>query len=158
MLPKNQKTFSITYKTGDGTELSGAFTVRKMSVMDMSRISVKKSQLNEGLLPPPMPDESGHVPEGRYVDEGTDQLNGIIAHLNVCLVSAPPWFDLNEVWDPGILRAVYSEVAAHENSFPLPGRTDQANQEASGAQHQNVADGRNVTPMVVKEVQTPLAV
>ena len=105
------KTFNIDYVSLiDDVRYQGAFTTKKRSIADISALGVRKAQLNGGLHNDPST-------PGRGVDPDTDDLNSMIAHLDICLIQYPKWWNLNEIADVGLLRAVYEEVAEFETSF-----------------------------------------
>ena len=52
------------------------------------------------------------------VDAATLNLLEMQAHLAVALDDAPPWAsDLGELYDVGVVAAIYREVASHEARF-----------------------------------------
>lgn len=106
-----QKTFSVkVISIIDDVEYSGSFVVKKLTLRDLAALGVRKAQLNGGM----------HFSEeraGQGVDYQTDELNGMIAHLELAVVDAPKWWKLDELVDTDILMAVYKEVLAFENSF-----------------------------------------
>jgi hypothetical protein len=94
----------------DNKTYEGQFTCKKLSVMELSRLGVRKTQLNGGF----------HYDEehpGQGVEEHIDSMNSMVAHLEVALVQYPLWFNLDQLIDPMILRLVYKEVAKFENNF-----------------------------------------
>lgn len=108
---KNLHTFNIDFKSEiDDVHYQGAFTVKRLGIADLAALGVRKAQLNGGYH---------HDPKnpGRGVDADTDEMNAILAHLDVCLVKAPTWWDLSNVSDMGLLYAIYQEVMAFESSF-----------------------------------------
>ncbi len=73
-------------------------------------VTVIKTRLNGGYH---------HDPEqpGCGVDLQTDNLNHMLAHLELSIVDAPDWWDLTEIGDVAVMSAVYNEVAGFEASF-----------------------------------------
>ncbi len=105
------KTFNIDYTSDvDDVRYQGSFTTKKLSIADTSAVGVRKSQLNGGMY---------HHPDrpGMGVDEDVDNINAMIAHMQISLVTTPKWWDINTLPDMGLLSEVYKEVAAFENSF-----------------------------------------
>ena len=112
---KKTKTFQIDYKSDmDDQEYSGQFTCRKMTVADVSKINIRKSQLCGGMYC--VKDEDGK-PTGQGIDEDTDFFNYMIAMLEAQLVQKPAWWKLDEIIDQGLVTAVFKEVSAFESSF-----------------------------------------
>ncbi len=108
---KNLHTFNIDYKSDvDDTRYTGAFTVKRLGIADLASLGVRKAQLNGGYY-------HDVKNPGRGVDSDTDEMNAILAHLDVCLVKIPDWWDMSNVSDIGLLYAVYQEVMAFESSF-----------------------------------------
>lgn len=108
---KHLNTFSIDVDSEtDGKRYQGSFTSKKLSISDLAALGVRKAQLNGGMY------WSQNNP-GKGVDEGTDDLNNTLAHLEVALVQTPPWWNLEEITDPEVVGAVYKEVIIFENSF-----------------------------------------
>jgi hypothetical protein len=115
----------------DGKTYDGQFTTKKLSIRDMGYIGTRKAQLNGGF----------HYDEnnpGVGIDGETNATNNMIAHLEVCLIQHPPWWDLDKVYDVGLLAEVFSHVAEFENSFF---RSMRSNAEADAAG--SSPDGRN---------------
>jgi hypothetical protein len=88
----------------------GDFVVKKLTIRDISALGVRKAQLNGGMHY----SESHH---GQGVDEATDEINGMIAHLELAIVSAPAWWKMDEIPDTDLLVTLYREVLDFENSF-----------------------------------------
>ena len=161
--PKNQKTFVVKHKseeTGEVTE--GQFTVKRLAIRDRSEIGRIKSQLSGGMYC--VRDDEGN-PTGQGLDEDTEYLNGMIAHLQVALIQKPEWFNLSEIADLGLVREVYERVWDFEGSFFRTGQEDEKS-EASNAgnvgkangveEHQGSRTGNHPTPVVDQEVQAAL--
>lgn len=108
------KVFSITHTSEDGSEYIGQFTTKKLSVADISKIGMRKSQLGGGMYT--VYDDNGN-PTGQGLDENTDYINAMFAHLEVALIQKPEWFDLNTLDDLDLVTKVFKEVMAFENTF-----------------------------------------
>ena len=94
----------------DDMMYQGAFTCRKLSIQDRTKMGVVKAQLNGGM----------HYDEknpGHGVDAPTDDFNAVLAHLTVALTDTPDWWKLDEISDLALVYTVYKEVAEHEASF-----------------------------------------
>lgn len=111
-MPK-QKQFFIKHRLPSGEEFEGQFTCRKLSIKQMAAVQVRKATLNGGFYF----DENK---PGQGVDEDTDWTNHMIAHLEIALIQAPMWFNLDEIYDLDLVLAVYAEVAKFENEFNSP--------------------------------------
>lgn len=104
-------TFSILYTSKmDGKVYDGQFTTKKLSIRDMGRVGVRKSQLNGGYFYDPDNPGAG-------LDETTDATNNMIAHFEVCLIQKPDWFELDDLYDVGLLGEVFRKLIEFENSF-----------------------------------------
>ena len=105
------KTFSVDfYSEIDNKRYTGEFTIKKMSIRDLAALGVRKSQLNGGMY------FDSNNP-GRGVDEGTDDLNAMIAQLEISVKKAPAWWDLDNLADNMLIGQVYKEVLTFESSF-----------------------------------------
>jgi len=107
-------TWNFKYQSPfDNKTYEGQFTCKKLSVMQLSRLGVRKTQLNGGF----------HYDEehpGQGVEEHIDSMNSMVAHLEVALIQYPLWFNLDELIDPMILQLVYREVHKFEDNFFRP--------------------------------------
>jgi hypothetical protein len=93
----------------DDRRYSGTFTVKKLTIGDLSKLGARKAQLCGGM---------NYDPDtGKGVDPGTAILNEMIAHCEIALIETPEWFDSDKLSDVGVLNAVYEEVAAFEANF-----------------------------------------
>jgi len=156
---KKQHIFEINYRSEvDDTTYSGTFTAKKLSVRDQSKLNVRKAQLNGGLY---------HMPDnpGCGIDEYTDEFNQILAHLEVAIINAPQWWDLDQIGDSGVIVEVFKEVATFENSFLTRGNQDlhtgqqSLSQSGQGGSQENVgqANSTGAASVVVDEkVQSAL--
>lgn len=105
------KTTHIDYSSViDNQRYTGNFTFKKLSIRDLAALGVRKTQLNGGLHHDP-------ANPGRGVDEQTDEFNGMIAHLELCIVEAPPWWNLDQISDVELVGKLYQEAMTFENSF-----------------------------------------
>ena len=109
-----QKQFFIKHTDEySGQLLEGQFTTKKLSIREISAVSVRRTQLNGGYY------FSKENP-GRGIDEDTDWTNQMLAHLEYCLIQKPLWFNLVEIDDVDLLLKVYRECALFENSAKSP--------------------------------------
>lgn len=119
MLQKTH-TFSIDYTSPeDGQRYAGAFTCRKLSIMDLSKMRMRTAQLNGGMHC--VRDDNGD-PTGQGVDEHTEYFNSMLSQLEVSVVTAPQWWDLGTISDADLVRKVYEEVEKFEQTFRNRGR------------------------------------
>lgn len=94
----------------DGRVYEGQFTSKKLSIKELAQMGVRKAQLNGGYhFDPDKP--------GNGIDEQTDMLNNMLAHLEVALIQWPMWFNLDEIYDAELLGQVYGKVAEFESQF-----------------------------------------
>jgi hypothetical protein len=142
-----QKTFDIDYRSEmDGEAYVGQFTVKKLSIRDLGRLGTRRSQLNGGMYY----DEEN---PGVGIDEQTHMTNNMIAHLEISVIQAPTWWDLEEIYDIGLLSEVFKHIAEFENSFFRLKETGQADNDSRSSQANS--DGSSTGSRVaghVKEV------
>lgn len=106
------KSFSIDFTSEmDGQRYMGTFTVKKLTIGDLSRLGARKAQLCGGYT------TGLGVESGNSIDAGTAMLNEMIAHCEISLLSKPDWFDPEKLVDPNLLNKVYEEVASFEANF-----------------------------------------
>lgn len=106
-----QRQFFFSYKSEvDGETYEGQFTVKKLSVKDIAQIGVRKSQLNGGYY-------FDKKNPGTGVPEESDLINEMISYLDIAILQAPIWFDLNNIYDAGLLGSLYGKAAENENNF-----------------------------------------
>ena len=114
-MAKRLHTFNIDIESEvDEKHYQGAFTCRKAAVIDFSKISKRKSELSGGRYC--VIDDDGK-PTGQGIDEYSDGLNNLVATLETLLVSAPDWFNVEEIGDNDVMMAIFKEVMAFQNSF-----------------------------------------
>ena len=94
----------------DGRVYEGQFTSKKLSIKELAQMGVRKAQLNGGYHFDPTKPGSG-------IDEQTDMLNNMMAHLEVALIQWPMWFNLDEIYDAELLGEIYGKVAEFESQF-----------------------------------------
>ena len=103
--------FSIDFLSEvDGIRYSGKFVSKKLSIRDIAALGVRKAQLNGGM-------HYDYAHPGHGVDEQTDEFNNMIAHLEISLLEAPTWWDLDAITDISLIGSVYKEVVVFENTF-----------------------------------------
>jgi len=147
-------TFNISVLT-DYKRYTGSFTTKKLSVRDFAQLGVRKVQLNGGFHYNPKA-------LGQGIDQATDELNTMIAHLELALIEYPEWWNLDELTDLTVLSEVYGEVISFENSFL--GRRNASEDKGSGrsseadstAAQSKANDAGSVTQVVDPEVQAAL--
>lgn len=149
------KVFHLDYVSeDDDSRYQGAFTVKRLSIRDKSAVAVRNVQLNGGMH------SEGN---GRGVDLSTDNWNFMIATLEVSLVAAPKWWNLDEIYDMGLVQAVYAEVRDFHNTFLTKRNKVQqssgistASQEGSGAETSSSNGSRESSTLVGDEVRYEL--
>lgn len=156
---KNQLTFTVSHKDPETGELyEGQFTTKRLSIGDRGRLGVRKAQLCSGMHC--VRDDNGAA-TGQGIDEQTDQLNGMIAHLEIALIQKPTWFDLNQITDVTLVEAVYNRVVEHELSFKS-GRgsqgvgPDSVRAPGGGSERAGTGSPNSPTPVVGQEVSASL--
>jgi hypothetical protein len=109
MLPRT-KTFHIDYHSAmEEKHYRGTFTVRKLTIGDLSKLGLIKAKMADGL--------SYNESTGMGIDDTTNAINEMLAHFELALIQKPEWFVPEDMIDLGILREVYSEVASFEADF-----------------------------------------
>lgn len=151
---KKQHTFYIRHESRiDGQVYEGQFTCKKLTIKDLSRVGVRKVQLNGGY-------HFDSKKPGIGIDEDTDAMNSMIAHLEQALIQAPIWFNLEEVYEGELLGKIYKEVVQFENSFfrRKPGEFESPGNSANGgsSQSQESRTSGYITPVGGREVSTAL--
>lgn len=152
------KTFKLDfYSEIDGKRYVGPFTTKKLSIQEIATMGVRKAQLNGGFY------YDSENP-GCGISESTDEVNSIIAHLEVALVDWPDWFQLSEIVDQDLLGAIYQEVLDHEVTFL--GSQREKNKRTGGSDGAGDGDGKSDSSeadssggsgeVVDEEVQTAL--
>ena len=105
-----EKSFNIDYFSDmEDKRYAGTFSVKKLTIGDLSKLGARKAQLCGGM---------NYDPDtGKGVDPGTAILNEMIAHCEIALTVVPEWFNVDALSDVGLLNAVYEEVAEFEANF-----------------------------------------
>lgn len=113
-------TFPIDYTSNeDGERYSGSFTVKKLSIMDLSRMRMRTAQLSGGMHC--VTDDNGNA-TGQGIDSNTEFFNSMLSQLEVSIVIAPPWWKFDDMSDVELVRQVYKEVEKFEQTFRNRGR------------------------------------
>jgi len=152
--PSLLHTFSVDVPS-ERRRYEGTFTTKKLSIRDLSQVGVRKVQLNGGM-------HYDRDRPGQGIDAATDELNSMVAHMELALTAAPDWWNLDDITDPAVLTAVYSEVISFENTFLGRGKASggagsrvSGQEDSATAQEQAVPTGDN-QPVVVEQVQAAL--
>lgn len=97
--------FTLEYTDSRGRVWRGAFRSHVLTIREKVQVGLLKARL------------AGNAPP-EALDYVTASLLEIMAHLTIALDDAPPWAsDLEKIRDPGVLQAIYEEVAGHEARF-----------------------------------------
>ncbi len=108
---KRHNPFAIDYHSDmDDRLYKGKFVSKKLSIRDLAALGVRKAQLNGGM-------HHDRENPGHGVDEQTDEFNNMVAHLELSILEAPKWWNLDDVTDIDLVARVYREVIAFENKF-----------------------------------------
>lgn len=105
--PRNQEQYTFTLRHRDSRNKlwEGTFTTKILTIGERQLVGVMRSRYQGGV-----PLEA--------LDASTADLNLKLAHLSYSLVSYPRWAEkLRELKDPGVIDAIYQEVASHEAFF-----------------------------------------
>jgi hypothetical protein len=162
MSDKNkQTTFSHKWIDDDNVEHMGTFTCKRLSVMDRSKLAVRRSQLSGGMYC--VRDDEGN-PTGQGIDPGADYINTMIAHLEQALVQKPIWFKFEDLTDMDLITEIYEKVIEFEMTFFRRGDRGAASEsqstasgEANSGQEHPVQGHPSAAAQVVgQEVQSAL--
>ena len=137
----------------DGQTYSGQFTVRKLAIKDIAQIGVRKTQLNGGFHH----DEDN---PGTGIAVETDWINQMLAYMEIAVVQAPMWFNLNTIYDADILVSVFRKATEFENNFFRPIRDQNGSpgsrQDDSSRESEKSGTVGLVAPVVGGEVSAAL--
>lgn len=98
---KNQYTAWIEHKSEDGKTLSGDFTFKRPTLVEVGQIGSMIARLNGG----------------NAVDETTDLINTMLSHFRYTIVKAPTWWDMDTIYEIGLARKVYGELMKFLSTF-----------------------------------------
>lgn len=150
----NTHTFSVDIKT-PRRRYEGAFTVKKLSVREIAQMGVRRVQMNGGLHYDP-------TNPGKGLDPMTDEFNAVFSHLELAVVKAPDWWDLDELADFAVVSAVYQEVLDFEARFLGYGENasdkgqGRSSKDNSTSAQSEADDDRHAPELVGEEVQSAL--
>jgi hypothetical protein len=100
-----EHTFAVDHTDDRGTRWSGTFRCHVLTIRERTQVGIVRSRLSLGTSP-------------LLLDPTTIDLLEMQAHLAVALDAKPDWADdFGNLHDPGVLIAVYKEVASHEARF-----------------------------------------
>lgn len=105
--PRNaeQYTFTLRHRDARNKLWEGTFTSKILNIGERQLVGVMRSRYQGGV-----PLEA--------LDASTADLNMKLAHLSYSLVHYPKWAEkMRELTDPGVIDAIYQEVASHEAFF-----------------------------------------
>lgn len=105
--PRHERewTFNFDWVDGRGKRWQGEFTNKILSIGEQQNAAILQAKLCGG-----MPFDS--------IDPQTRNVNHAISHMTYSLQSVPDWAaDLRRLEDPGLIVALYMEVASHEAKF-----------------------------------------
>jgi len=105
-----QNQFFLRCLSEEGKVLEGQFTAKRLSIREAGLVNVRRVQLNGGFY------YDENTP-GRGIDQQTDWIHQMMAHLEYALIQKPMWFNLNELMELDILCEVYKKVMDFETTF-----------------------------------------
>lgn len=147
------KEFFVTYKDPTGKVFEGQFTCKKLTLREWGQVNVKKTHLNGGYYH----DDSK---PGVGIDEYTDLIHQMLAHLEIALVRWPMWWNVNTIDDSKLLMEIYQQVSSFESGNASPQREAAVNvrgsEVGSGSEGKESGAARRVTPVGGGEVQATL--
>jgi hypothetical protein len=105
--PRNAEEYTFTLRHRDARNRlwEGTFTSKILTVGERQLVGVMRSRYQGGAIL-------------ESLDASTADLNLKLAHLSYSLVHYPKWAEkMRELKDPGVIDAIYQEVASHEAFF-----------------------------------------
>lgn len=97
--------FDLEHVDQRGRLWTGHFECHALNFMEVARVGLTRARLSGGVSPGSLDVVTLHMLE-------------MLAHLAIAVDKAPPWAaKLDEVMDPGVVSAIYEEVADHANRF-----------------------------------------
>lgn len=103
-VPPNHKVVHVEHpdKEHPGQNLVGDFLVKRLPMGLIAQVGVEIARRNGGLP---------------NVDEGTDDINSMLAHFTFSIVVAPEWWNPEGCYDLSLLRKVFNEIMEYERTF-----------------------------------------
>jgi hypothetical protein len=124
--PRNEEnyTFTLSHRDGRGKLWEGTFTTKILSLAERQMVGVLRARYQGGTML-------------EALDASTADLNLKISHLSYSLTQYPQWAKaLRDLKDPGIIDAIYAEVASHEAFFlgwiPFEGSSSEESEKRDG--------------------------
>lgn len=137
-LPPSKTVLHVEYKDDDGHLYTGDLTVKRLTLDDIRRSSIRKAELNGG-----MPVES--------IDVAMRNINAMLAHLEVAVIKSPEWWKPADFYSADPLAEVYEGVMAFERSFRETLREQPQGAEGNSAKQEGQRTG-HAQAVVDKEV------
>jgi hypothetical protein len=111
-----ERTFQINYfSESEERQYAGTFVVRRPNIRQQARITARHSEILGGFYYDP--DNPGY---GVPVD--MDILAEMMAFLDLTVIEGPEWFHADDMYDPGLIYAIYGE-AVKVDPFRVYGST-----------------------------------
>jgi len=99
-----ERTFQVNYfSESEGRQYDGTFVVRRPNIRQQARITARHSEILGGFYYDP--DNPGF---GVPVD--MDILAEMMAFLDMTVIEGPEWFQSDDMFDPGLIYAIYGEA------------------------------------------------
>ena len=118
---KAKHAFDLDYTDQRGYHWSGKFRCHVLTIRERAAVGLTRSKLTAN-TPPEM------------IDASTLNILEMQAHLALALDDAPEWAnELGEIYDVGVLGAIYQEVASHEARFWGANVGSDSDQDAEGS-------------------------
>ncbi len=141
MIP-NTKNIHINFTTDEGTNYTGEFSIKRLSVLDQIRKESRRTDLNGG---------KHYDSPGVGVPASLDQFNGMIAHLELAITSAPKWWDFEKLTDVDVIKKVFEEVISFESSFRPKRKEENGADGASSGQGDSGTQSQKLAVTVASE-------
>ena len=123
------KTVHISIESAsEGQTLEGDFTLKRLSYNGMLALQKRTVQKLGGFYC--VRDGDGD-PVGIGASPESESFAEMMAHLELSVIKHPPWWNMDDLADLDVLKAVYQEVIAFEDTF-RPGGRDGVRPGASG--------------------------
>jgi len=99
-----ERTFQVNYfSESEGRTYDGTFVVRRPNIRQQARITARHSEILGGFY-----HDSDNPGVG--VPEDMDILAEMLAFLDMTVAEGPEWFRADDMYDPGLIYALYSEA------------------------------------------------
>src|SRR3954470_3059866 len=97
----NRKTSTFELRGEDGKMYAGDFTFKRLTIAEIGKVAAELARLN-----------GGHP-----VDKTAEFIKPMRAPFRSGIVGAPGWWNVDELYDLGVMKGVFDLLWDHEQSF-----------------------------------------